>query len=57
MLQTIKDIEVNTTYRWFKGGDWNDKIPHFITYGKNYRRRFQDKEIIEQIFNKVLSIV
>jgi len=56
MLQTIKDIEVNTVYRWFKG-DWNDKIPHFTTYGKNYRHRFQYKEIIEQIFNQVLSIV
>ena len=44
MRQTIKDIEVNIAYRWFLGLSLNDKIPHFTTYGKNYNRRFQDKE-------------
>ena len=57
MCQTIKDIEVNTTYRWFLGLSLNDKVPHFTTYGKNYNRCFQDKEVIEEIFHYVLSIV
>ena len=57
MRQTIKDIEVNTAYRWFLGLSLNDKVPHFTTYGKNYNRRFQDKEVIEEIFHYVLSIV
>ena len=29
MRQTIKDIEVNTAYRWFLGLSLNDKVPHF----------------------------
>ena len=57
MRQTIKDIEINTTYRWFLGLSLNDKVPHFTTYCKNYNRRFQDKEVIEEIFHYVLSIV
>ena len=57
MRQTIKNIEVNTAYRWFLGLSLNDKVPHFITYGKNYNRHFQDKEVIEEIFHYILSIV
>ena len=29
MRQTIKDIEVNTAYRWFLGLSLDDKAPHF----------------------------
>lgn len=54
MRQTIKEIEVNTAYRWFLGLTLDDKVPHFTTYGKNYSRRFQDKQVISEIFNQVL---
>ena len=57
MRQTIRDIEVNPSYRWFLGLSLNDKVSHFTTYGKNYNRRFQDKEVIEEFFHYVLSIV
>ena len=55
MRQTIKDIEVNVAYRWFLGLTLDDKIPHFTTYGKNYSRRFQDRELISEIFSQVLN--
>ncbi|MEX5397081.1 IS1182 family transposase [Streptococcus sp. ZJ93] len=55
MRQTMKEIEVNTAYRWFLGLTLEDKVPHFTTYGKNYSRRFQDKQVISAIFNRVLS--
>ena len=55
MRQTIKDIEVNVAYRWFLGLTLDDKVPHFTTYGKNYSRRFQDKELIFEIFSQVLN--
>lgn len=57
MRQTIKDIEVNVAYRWFLGLTLDDKVPHFTTYGKNYSRRFQDKELISEIFSQVLNQV
>lgn len=50
MRQTIKEIEVNVVYRWFLGLGFNDKVPHFTTFGENYVSQF--KEItIESIFN------
>lgn len=54
MRQTIKEIEVNTAYRWFLELTLDDKVPHFTTYGKNYVRRFQEKGLIEAIFSHVL---
>lgn len=55
MRQTIKDIEVNVAYRWFLGLGFNDKVPHFTTFGKNYVRRFKDTDIFEQIFTRILE--
>ena len=41
MRQTIKEIEVNIAYGWFIGYDLTEPIPHFSTFGKNYKRRFE----------------
>ncbi len=54
MRQTIKEIEVNVAYRWFLGLDFYDKVPHFSTFGKNYKRRFEDTDLFEQIFREIL---
>lgn len=56
MRQTIKEIEVNTAYRWFLGLRLEDKVPHVTTYGKNYVRRFQDRQVIEGIFTHILGL-
>jgi len=56
MRQTIKEIEVNAAYRWFLGYDWNDPIPHFTTFGKNYSRRFEGTDIFEKIFARTLLL-
>ena len=55
MRQTIKEIEVNVAYRWFLGLDFQDEVPHFTTFGKNYVRRFADTDIFEKIFAKILQ--
>ena len=54
MRQTIKEIEVNVAYRWFLGLDFYDKVPHFSTFGKNYKRRFEGTNIFEQMFQQIL---
>ena len=54
MRQPIKDIQVNTAYRWFLGYDLTDEIPHFTTYSKNYTRRFKGTNVFENIFSQVL---
>jgi len=55
MRQTIKEIEVNMAYRWFLGLDFQDEVPHFTTFGKNYVRRFANTDIFERIFAKILQ--
>ena len=55
MRQTVQDIGVNAAYRWFLGFSWQDKVPHFTTFGKNYKRRFEGTDLFEQIFAKVLE--
>lgn len=54
MRQTIKEIEVNMAYRWFLGLDFYDTVPHFSTFGKNYKRRFEGTDLFEQIFQQIL---
>ena len=48
--QTIREIEVNVAYRWFLGLDFFDPVPHFSTFGNNYKRRFEGTDLFEQIF-------
>jgi transposase len=54
MRRTIEEIEVNVAYRWFLGLDFNDDVPHFSTFGKNYTRRFEGTTVFEEIFNTIL---
>jgi len=54
MRQTIKEIEVNVAYRWFLGLGFYDPVPHFSTFGKNYKRRFEGTDLFEQIFTQIL---
>ena len=54
MRQTMKEIEVNVAYRWFLGLDFFDDVPHFSTFGKNYKRRFEGTDLFEQIFTQIL---
>jgi transposase len=56
MRRTIEEIEVNAAYRWFLGFDFNDDIPHFSTFGKNYVRRFEGSQVFEEIFNTILFL-
>lgn len=55
MRQTIKEIDTNVAYRWFLGYDFNETIPYFSTFGKNYVRRFRDTTLFEDIFAYILE--
>ena len=55
MRQTIKEVEVNCAYRWYIGYCFNEKIPHFSTFSKNYTRRFAGTDLFERIFGRVVD--
>ncbi|MCL2796696.1 MAG: IS1182 family transposase [Firmicutes bacterium] len=56
MRRTIRECEVNVAYRWFIGYDLTETIPHFTTFGKNYKRRFEGTDIFERVFIRVLAM-
>jgi Transposase and inactivated derivatives len=55
MRETVKQVQVNVAYRWFLGLTFEDEVPHFSTFGKNYTRRFEGTALFEQIFFGILS--
>lgn len=60
MRQTVKEVEVNISYRWFLDFGFTDPIPHYSTFSQNYIRRFGPKnkdesnDIFRQIFENIL---
>ncbi|HHC7594623.1 TPA: IS1182-like element ISEfa7 family transposase, partial [Enterococcus faecium] len=55
MRQTIKEVDTNVAYRWFLGYSFEEKIPPFSTFGKNYVRRFRETTVFEDIFAYILE--
>jgi len=55
MRQTIEEVKVKVAYRWFLGYGLQEQIPHFSTFGKNYVRRFQESDLFEKIFGRILE--
>ena len=55
MRRTVQDVQTDAAYRWFLGLGWQDPVPHFTTFSKNYTRRFKDTGLFEQIFQPILS--
>ena len=52
--QLIRDIQVNVAYRWFLGLNLTDKIPDASTLSQNRRRRFNDSDIYQNIFDEIV---
>lgn len=46
---------MNIACRWFLEYDLYDKIPHSTPFSQNYRRRFKDTDIFENISQNVLN--
>ena len=52
--QLIRDIQVNVAYRWFLGLNLTDKIPDASTLSQNRRRRFNDSDVYQNIFDEIV---
>jgi len=52
--QLMRDIQVNTAYRWFLGIGLQDKVPDASTLSQNRRRRFIGSGIYQQIFDEIV---
>lgn len=52
--QLIRDVQVNVAYRWFLGLNLTDKVPDASTLSQNRRRRFNESEVYQQIFDEIV---
>lgn len=57
MRRTCREIQVNIAYRWFLGIPFDEDVPNYSTWSKNYQRRFSDSDIFEEIFARILEEV
>lgn len=53
--QLIRDVQVNTAYRWFLGLNLTDKIPDASTLSQNRIRRFNESDVYQQIFDQIVE--
>lgn len=54
LRQTVKEIDMNVSYRWFLGFDFGTKVPHFATVSYAFAHRFPS-EVFENIFTWILE--
>ena len=52
--QLIREVQVNVAYRWFLGLNLTDKVPDASTLSQNRRRRFNDSDVYQQIFDEIV---
>ena len=52
--QLIKEVQVNNAYRWFVGFGLLDKILDASTLSQNRRRRFNESDVYQQIFDQIV---
>lgn len=53
--QLIREIQVNVAYRWFVGLGLTDKVMDASTFSQNRRRRFDDSDIEQEIFDEIVE--
>ena len=49
-----EEVTLNIAYRWFCGFSMMDCIPDHSTFSQNRRRRFDDNELLREIFNEII---
>ena len=52
--QLMREIQVNTAYRWFLRLRLTDKVPDASTISQNRRRRFSDSSVYQDIFDEIV---
>lgn len=52
--QLVREVQVNVAYRWFLGLSLTDKIPDASTFSQNRRRRFNESEVYQKIFDEIV---
>jgi transposase len=54
--ETMRQIEVNLAYRWYLGIGFESAVSHHCTMTQIYKRKFQNSDIFEKIFLRIISL-
>ncbi len=54
MRETVKRAETDIAFRWFLNIPFSENIPNHSIFSQNYRRRFQNTDVFENIFSEIL---
>jgi len=50
----VEEVKVNVAYRWFLGYGLTDKIPDASVIWQNRRRRFNNTDVAQEIFDRIV---
>ena len=50
----MREVAVNTAYRWFAGFRLTDKVPDASTFSQHRRRRYTDPAVYQSIFDAIV---
>ena len=51
-----KQLHLNAAYRWFLGLGYHERVPDHSTISQLRRRKFNDAEIIKELFTQILRL-
>lgn len=52
---TLEDAKVNMAYRWFLNLSLTEEVPNYSTFSQNYIRRYQNSDVFDKIFKRILD--
>jgi transposase len=50
----VEELRMHLAWRWFTGLGFDQEIPHHSTFSKNRHGRFQESNLFEELFEKIV---
>ena len=50
----VEELGMHLAWRWFTGLGFDQEIPHHSTFSKNRHGRFQESQLFEELFEKIV---
>jgi transposase len=51
----VEELRMHLAWRWFTGLGFDQEIPHHSTFSKNRHGRFQESQLFEQLFERIVQ--
>jgi transposase len=51
----VEELRMHLAWRWFTGLGFDQEIPHHSTFSKNRHGRFQESQLFEHLFERIVT--